>query len=156
MDFSTTSAHMMCELGQIAWSAVPQFPYLWIQAFTICLLISTEILQGTNSITHVQVLCKIKSYWLLNVACPQFMPGPAFFCVKGAKGGYCRNQPSQWYQPLPLCHPKFCQQETSAFANLTIKKNWSVQQACINHTLFFRYTAFCSGYYKTNYLWSLG
>lgn len=111
--------HMICEIGQITWSAVPQFPYLWIQAFTICLLISTEILQGANSIMHIQVLCKIKSHQLLNMACPQFMPGPAFCCVRGAKEVTAEsNHPSG----ISLCHPRFCHQETFTFANLTIKK----------------------------------
>lgn len=46
MDFHTTSsAHVMCDFGQIIWSSVAQFTYLCTWNFTICLLSSTEMLQ---------------------------------------------------------------------------------------------------------------
>lgn len=82
MDFNTSSIHMTCELGQTTWCSVSQYPYLWIWTFTICLLLPTRMLQGANSTIHVQVLCKIKSHWLLNIAYLPVHAQPCFCHLK--------------------------------------------------------------------------
>lgn len=102
MDFPTSSAHMICEFGQIIWASVAQFPYLCIWNVTICLLSSTEMPQRQIAQCMSQLFARLKatdcSVWYTS----QCMPSPAFCSRKGA--GEVTEEPSHYLGAVMLSH----------------------------------------------------
>lgn len=63
MDFHTTSsAHVMCDFGQIIWSLCGSvYLSVYLEFHHLPFVIHRDA-AGANSIMHVKVLCKMKSH----------------------------------------------------------------------------------------------
>lgn len=98
-------------LSQEAWISVPRLPHTWYVSlgtssgllclgFLICEFRlppsssghpSDMVLQATNGVMHIQVLCKLKSPWLFSTVCLPVHDKPCLQPCRGPREGTART-----------------------------------------------------------------